>query len=106
MSDGNIISLDQFRKKKKQEQEEEPIMGSLIWLHCPTCSTLEYTEVLALHGRTHKCGTVVLEEEVQDKDEEISQIKDSKSRFDDMINESSLSDGENGGKNLYRPSMI
>lgn len=43
---------------------------------------------------------VVLEEEVQEKDEEISQIKDSKSRFDDMINEISLSDGENGGKNL------
>ncbi len=39
--------------------------GTLVWLKCPTCKTLEYSEIVAPNGRTHSCGTLVLEEEVQ-----------------------------------------
>ncbi|MGK0290312.1 MAG: hypothetical protein ACI86H_001768 [bacterium] len=64
MSD-KIVSLDQFRKKKNQEREETPVYGTLVWLHCPTCKNIEYTEVIAPHGRQHKCGTQVEEIEVE-----------------------------------------
>ena len=33
----------------------------LVWLHCPACETVEYTEIIAPHGRTHKCGAIVEE---------------------------------------------
>lgn len=39
-----------------------PIPGRLIWLHCPTCHTVEYTEVQVPGGRVHNaCGTRVEE---------------------------------------------
>ena len=51
-----------------------------------------------LHETKEK--VVTLEIEVQEKDSEITQIKESKSHFDDMISESSESDEENDGKSL------
>lgn len=64
MSDSKPISLDAFRKRKQKEEAEKPYPGTLVWLHCPTCDTIEYTEIVAPHGRTHKCGTIVEEVEV------------------------------------------
>ncbi|OGH02096.1 MAG: hypothetical protein A2600_07445 [Candidatus Lambdaproteobacteria bacterium RIFOXYD1_FULL_56_27] len=61
------ISLDQFRKKReeaKAQEELEPFEGCLVWLHCPNCQKIEYTEVRAPGGRTHRCGTKVEEVEV------------------------------------------
>ena len=43
---------------------------------------------------------ITLEIEVQEKNSEITQIKESKSHFDHMISESSESDEENDGKSL------
>lgn len=59
------ISLDAFRKRKQKEQDEQIYPGVLVWLYCPSCKTIEYTEIVAPHGRTHKCGTIVEEIEVQ-----------------------------------------
>ncbi len=43
-----------------------PAPGSLVWLYCPACRTLEYTELHVPGGRTHSiCGTRVQEAEVQ-----------------------------------------
>ena len=64
MSHSEPISLDAFRKKKQKEEAEKPYPGTLVWLHCPSCETVEYTEIVAPHGRTHKCGTAVEELEV------------------------------------------
>ncbi|MBU2512977.1 hypothetical protein KJ966_16685 [bacterium] len=64
MSDSKTISLDAFRKKKQKEEAEKPYLGTLVWLYCRVCETIEYTEVVAPHGRTHKCGTIVEEVEV------------------------------------------
>ncbi len=64
MSDSKPISLDAFRKRKHKEEAEKPFPGTLVWLHCPICETIEYTEIVAPHGRTHKCGNVVEEIEV------------------------------------------
>ncbi len=64
MSDSKTISLDAFRQRKQKEEAEKPYPGTLVWLHCPTCKTIEYTEIVAPHGRTHKCGTIVEEVEV------------------------------------------
>ncbi|OGG97020.1 MAG: hypothetical protein A2508_07075 [Candidatus Lambdaproteobacteria bacterium RIFOXYD12_FULL_49_8] len=61
------ISLDQFRKKKAEQEAEyknRPWEGTLVWLFCPTCDLLEYTEIVAKKGRTHKCGTQVVERPV------------------------------------------
>ena len=66
MADGPI-SLDQFRKKKadkEADQKNKPLAGTLVWLNCPTCERIEYTEVVAPSGRTHSCGTQVEEKEV------------------------------------------
>ena len=39
-----------------------PVPGQLIWLFCPTCNSLEYTEVDMRGGRVHNtCGTQVHE---------------------------------------------
>ena len=59
------ISLDAFRQKKAQEIQEDRITCRLVWLHCPTCNSLEYTEILAPNGRSHNCGTQVKEVEVE-----------------------------------------
>ncbi len=46
--------------------DAQPVPGRMIWLHCPTCSTLEYTEVDMAGGRVHNaCGTMVEEAEVE-----------------------------------------
>ena len=42
-----------------------PQPGRLAWLHCPTCGTLEYTELLVPGGRRHKCGSIVEEAVVE-----------------------------------------
>ena len=39
----------------------EPLPGQLVWLRCPTCDTLEYSELLIPGGRRHKCGSIVEE---------------------------------------------
>lgn len=64
MSGTEPISLDAFRKRKQKEENEKPYPGTLVWLYCPSCETIEYTEIVAPHGRSHKCGTVVQEIEV------------------------------------------
>ena len=39
-----------------------PVPTQLVWLYCPTCQTLEYTELLLPNGRVHQpCGTRVEE---------------------------------------------
>jgi hypothetical protein len=45
-------------------EQGEALPGKLVWLRCPACDTLEYTEVVMAGGRTHNvCGNQV--EEVQ-----------------------------------------
>jgi hypothetical protein len=42
-----------------------PVPAKLVWLFCPSCETLEYTEMLMPGGRVHQpCGTRVEEVEV------------------------------------------
>ena len=65
MSDSQPISLDRFREKKKKEAAEKKYPGIMVWLHCPKCQTIEYTEVIAPNGRTHMCGMIVEEREVE-----------------------------------------
>ncbi|MCP4753187.1 MAG: hypothetical protein GY866_20040 [Proteobacteria bacterium] len=64
MSEKKTISLEQFRQRKITENSENKIPGILVWLHCPGCNTFEYSEILAPNGRTHKCGSLVEEVEV------------------------------------------
>jgi hypothetical protein len=45
----------------------KPLPGQMVWLRCPACGTLEYSELLLPGGRRHKCGTIV-EEAVVDLD--------------------------------------
>ncbi len=60
-----VIDLAQWKKQKESEQQgDDAIPGFLIWLHCPSCQTTEYTEVRLSSGRIHKCGTLVEEVEV------------------------------------------
>jgi len=59
-----VINLNEWRQQKQTETETAPIPGFVVWLHCPTCQTTEYTEVQMSGGRTHKCGTRVEEVEV------------------------------------------
>lgn len=65
MSGSDPISLNAFRERKRKEKDEKEYPGILVWLHCPHCDTLEYTEIIAPHGRTHKCGTIVKEANVE-----------------------------------------
>ncbi len=45
-----------------------PVPTRLVWLYCPTCESLEYTELVLPNGRVHQtCGTQV-EEMVVDVD--------------------------------------
>jgi hypothetical protein len=47
------------------ETATEPLPGKLVWMRCPTCGTVEYTEVVMTGGRTHNvCGTQVEEVEL------------------------------------------
>ncbi len=59
-----VIDLNEWRQQKKTETKTAPIPGVVVWLHCPTCQTTEYTEVPMTGGRTHKCGTLVEEVKV------------------------------------------
>ena len=77
--DNKVISLERHRNARKQPAPEAapeaapkaesgeqtpaaPLPGKLIWLHCPTCKTLEFTELSVPGGRVHNvCGTVVEE---------------------------------------------
>lgn len=65
MSKDKPISLDQFRKKRELEEAERPYPGKMVWLFCPKCTTLEYTEIVSPAGRMHNCGTLVEEREVE-----------------------------------------
>ena len=60
-----IINLADRRARKEDESRNAPIPGWIIWLHCPKCKSLEYSEIEMPDGRVHKCGTLVEEEEVQ-----------------------------------------
>jgi hypothetical protein len=43
-----------------------PVPTHLVWLYCPTCQTLEYTELVLPNGRVHQpCGTRVEEAVVE-----------------------------------------
>jgi hypothetical protein len=64
MSNSKLISLDRFRQQKQAAEGAQDHPGIMVWLRCPQCNTLEYTEVVAPHGRTHRCGTQVQEVEV------------------------------------------
>jgi hypothetical protein len=64
MTGSDPISLDAFRRRKQKEEAEKPYPGVLVWLYCPACDTVEYTEIIAPHGRTHKCGSIVKESAV------------------------------------------
>ena len=77
----NVVSLDRARIRRTEsqtgetaaepegareaDQTPEAIPGSITWLHCPSCDTLEYTEIAMEGGRRHKCGSIVEEAEVE-----------------------------------------
>ncbi len=65
MSDSKIVELDRFRSEKRREREERRYPGRMVWLHCPKCKVVEYTEIVAPHGRKHLCGTDVEEDVVE-----------------------------------------
>lgn len=45
---------------------ERPEPGRMVWLYCPTCRTIEYTELELAGGRVHNvCGTQVHEAPVE-----------------------------------------
>ena len=47
------------------EGADQALPGKLVWLHCPACGTLQYTEVVMAGGRTHnECGNQVEEIEL------------------------------------------
>ena len=58
-----VISFAEEKRKIKRKAKEE--IATLVWLYCPSCQTIEYSELLAPAGRFHKCGTKVLEQEVK-----------------------------------------
>ncbi|MDT8446112.1 MAG: hypothetical protein RRB13_04370 [bacterium] len=99
------ISLDAFRKKKEQEEskyQSEPIWGTLVWLYCPACDKLEYTEIRAPNGRSHKCGTQVQEREVElDLRGELTLTQANLLRIDHLLAEAS----KNRLKKLLARSM-
>ena len=80
--DDKVISLDERRKGRHPTEEntrdltpqpspengmnEPALPGKLVWLHCPTCDTYQYTELALSGGRQHNvCGTVVEEVEIE-----------------------------------------
>lgn len=45
--------------------DAEALPGKLVWLHCPACDTLQYTELVMAGGRQHnECGNQVEEIEL------------------------------------------
>ena len=65
MSDLKVISIDRYRAGKKRDYTEKQHLGIMVWLHCPKCDTIEYTEIVAPYGRVHSCGTQVEESNVE-----------------------------------------
>jgi len=59
------ISLDLFRQKKQEKEDQRKYPAIMVWLNCPRCNTIEFTEIVAPDGRTHKCGALVREVEVE-----------------------------------------
>ena len=59
-----VINFAERLADRKAKEESRQIEGWLIWLHCPKCKTIEYTELRMPGGRVHKCGTLVEEEEI------------------------------------------
>lgn len=84
--DEKVVSLHEWRRQQKQrpaddaaetpgdggeaqhtgaeagDEATEPVPGHMVWLRCPTCGTLEYTEQQMPGGRVHNaCGTQVEE---------------------------------------------
>ena len=64
MSNKKAVSFQDFKDRKVKEKNEEQYYGKMVWLYCPTCNTIEYSEVISPNGRSHKCGTQVIEKEV------------------------------------------
>jgi len=64
MSSSNIINLAERRAQREAKEQMRSVSGWIVWLHCPSCKTLEYTEVRMDGGRIHKCGNMVEEKEV------------------------------------------
>ena len=61
-----VINLADRRAKKDDEARKTPIPGLIVWLYCPKCKSLEYSELEMPNGRVHKpCGILVEEVEVQ-----------------------------------------
>ena len=61
-----VINLADRRAKKENEARDAPILAWITWLYCPTCKSLEYSELEVPNGRIHnQCGTLVEEEDVQ-----------------------------------------
>lgn len=70
-----VISLDARRRRTAEPAARAavpaaqpapadlpPLPGRLVWLHCRTCGTFEYTELAMPGGRVHnRCGTRVEE---------------------------------------------
>lgn len=66
---GNVIQFPGAAKTPPAEEPAEaslePMPGKMVWLRCPTCNSIEYTEVVMAGGRTHNtCGTQVEEVEL------------------------------------------
>ena len=63
----NTVPENTVPENTAQEKtaQENPVPGQLIWLHCPSCDTLEYTEMAMPGGRVHNCGTHVVEAGVE-----------------------------------------
>ena len=59
-----VINFAERLADRKAKEESRQIEGWLIWLHCPKCNTIEYTELRMPGGRVHKCGTLVEEVEI------------------------------------------
>lgn len=74
--DGKVVSMFGRRKGKALPTESaarspaapaeggdtKPVPAQLAWLFCPTCKTLEYTELVVPGGRRHNvCGMQVQE---------------------------------------------
>lgn len=92
MSDNKPISLDSFREKKKLESKQKETRGTLVWLKCPACKTIEYTEIVAPNGRTHSCGTQVQEFEVKlDFKAELTITHQNLKIIDELMNENKSS---------------
>jgi hypothetical protein len=76
MSDGNVISMVGRKRAKPapaepapaaapESTDTKPVPTQLVWLFCPVCKTLEYTELAVPGGRRHNtCGTPVIEARV------------------------------------------